>query len=363
MAHCPAQKCLCIANNDYFGQADWIIRAPKGERPMKRGKLAAVQSSRELALVAGLLLGLHGSGPAAQGYPTKPVRVVNVAAGSLTDSVTRLVFARVSETLGQPFIVDSRPGAGGNIAAAFVTKAPADGYTLFLTTLNVMVINPYLYTNPGFDPLRDFEAVSMVAKISEVLIAHPSLGVKTITDFVRLAKGRPGQISYASGGNGSLIQLFMELFQRKAGIKLTHVPYKGVPPAVLAVVGGEASVTNVGLGLARPHVVSGKLVALAKTGYLAADTLPGIPALTATYPNTEFVPWMAAFAPKGVPGEVVTKLNAAVGRALAAPEVVSKLKELDVTPVSSSPGELDKAMRADMAVNRELVKSLGLKLD
>jgi tripartite-type tricarboxylate transporter receptor subunit TctC len=132
---------------------------------------------------------------------------------------------------------------------------------------------------------------------------------------------------------------------------------------VLAVVGGEVGVMNVGIGLARPHIASGKLVALAKTGYPAADTLPGIPALTATYPDTEYVPWLAVVAPKGVPGDIVAKLNAAIGRALTAPEVVSKLKELDVTPVSSSPGEVDKIVRADMAVNRELVKSLGLKLD
>ena len=330
---------------------------------MNRTTPAAAQGARAIVLIAGLLLGMNSTGPAAQGYPTKPVRVVNVAAGSLADSVTRLVFARVSDALGQQFIVDSRPGAAGNIAAVFVAKSPADGHTLYLTVQNVLVINPFVYANPGFDTLRDFEPVSMVAKISEVLIAHPSLGAKSLTDFVRLAKSKPGEISYASGGNGHPQHLFMELFQRKAGIKLSHVPYKSVPQAVLAVVGGEVGVMNVGIGLARPHIASGKLVALAKTGYLATDTLPGVPALTASYPDTEYVPWLAVFAPKGVPGDVVAKLNAAIGRALAAPEVVSKLKELDVTPVSSSPGELDKIVRADMAVNRELVKSLGLKLD
>jgi tripartite-type tricarboxylate transporter receptor subunit TctC len=155
----------------------------------------------------------------------------------------------------------------------------------------------------------------------------------------------------------------MELLQRKAAIKLSHVPYKGPPQAVLAVVGGEAGVMNVGIGLARPHIASGKLVALARTGYLAADTLPGVPVLTASYPGAEYVPWQATFAPKGVPGEIVTRLNAAIGRALAAPEVVSRLKEIDVTPVHSTPADLDKTVRADMAVNRELVKSVGLKLD
>lgn len=330
---------------------------------MNRTTLDAAQHARAMVLIAGLLLILNCTGASAQGYPIKPVRVVNIGAGSLADSVTRLVFARVSETLGQQFIVDSRPGAGGNIAAAFIAKSPADGHTLFLSVQNVLVVNPFLYANPGFDPLRDFEAVSLVAKISEVLIAHPSLGAKSLADLVRLAKARPGEIGYSSGGNGHPQHLFMELFQRKAGIKLSHVPYKTVPQAVLAVVGGEVGVMNVGIGLARPHIASGKLVALAKTGYLAADTLPGIPALTTAYRDTEYVPWLAVFAPKGVPAEVVTKLNAAIGRALAAPDVVSRLKEIDVTPVPSSPGELDKLVRADMAVNRELVKSLGLRLD
>ncbi len=330
---------------------------------MNKTMLAGARDARAIALTTGLLFGLYNTGPAAQGYPAKPMRVVNLAAGSLNDSVSRLVFARVSEALGQQFIVDSRPGAGGNIAAAFVAKSPADGYTLFLTGQNVLVINPFLYANPGFDPLRDFEPVSMVAKISEVLIAHPSLGAKSLGDFVRLAQARPGQINYASAGNGHPQHLFMELLQRKAAIKLSHVPYKGPPQAVLAVVGGEASVMSVGIGLARPHIASGKLVALARTGHLAADTLPGVPALTASYPGTEYVPWQATYAPKGVAGEIVTRLNAAIGRALAAPEVVSRLKELDVTPVHSTPAELDKTVRADMAVNRELVKSIGLKLD
>jgi tripartite-type tricarboxylate transporter receptor subunit TctC len=319
--------------------------------------------ARAIALTAGLLLGLNSAGPSAQGYPAKPVRVVNLAAGSLADSVTRLVFARVSEALGQQFIIDSRPGAGGNIAAVFVAKSPADGYTLFLVVQSVMTVNPFLYANPGFDPLRDFEPVSMVAKISEVLIVHPSLGTKSLADFVRLAKAQPRQINYASAGNGHPTHLMMELLQRKAAIRLAHVPYKTTPQAVLAVVGGEVGVMNIGIGLVRPHIASGKLVALAKTGYPSPDALPGVPALTTSYPAAEYVPYLATFAPKGVAGDNVARLNAAIGRALAAPEVVSRLREMDLTAAPSSPGELEKTIHADMAVNRELVKSIGLKLD
>ncbi len=330
---------------------------------MNRTTPAAVQGALSIPLTAGLLLALHSSGAAAQGYPAKPVRVVNVSAGSLADSVTRLVFARVSEALGQQFIVDSRPGAGGNISAAFVAKSPADGHTLYLAVQSVMTVNPFLYANPGFDPLRDFEPVSMVAKISEVLTVHPSLGVKSLTGFVHLAQARPGQVSYASAGNGHPTHLMMELLQRKAAIRLAHVPYKTTPQAVLAVIGGEVGVLNMGIGLVRPHIASGKLVALAKTGYPSPDALPGIPALTTAYPDAEYIPYLATFAPKGIAGEIVAKLNAAIGRALAAPDVLSRLQALDLTAAPSSPGELEKTLRADMAVNRELVKSIGLKLD
>jgi tripartite-type tricarboxylate transporter receptor subunit TctC len=315
-------------------------------------------------LTPGFLLAFDSNHAAAQAYPSKPVRVVTMAAaGALADSVTRITFARVAEVLGQPFVVDNRPGAGGNISAALVGKSPPDGHTLYLTIQTVMVVNPFLYARPGFDPLRDFEPISMAAKVSEVLVVHPSLGVKSIADLVRLAQARPGQIGYSSAGNGHPTHLMMELFQRKAGIQLSHVPYKGTPQAVLAVAGGEVGALNIGIGLARPHIASGKLVALAKTGYPSPDALPGVPALTTAYPDAEYIPWTATFAPKGTPGDVVAKLNSAISRALTAADIASKLKELDLTAAPSSPGELEKTMRADIAVNRELVKSIGLKLD
>jgi tripartite-type tricarboxylate transporter receptor subunit TctC len=343
-----------------------------GGEPMNGIRLACARSAstigksaaRTATFGAGLLLGLHGTGAAAQAYPSKPVRVITMAAaGSLADSVTRITFTRVSEALGQPFIVDNRPGAGGNISAVLVAKSPPDGHTLYLTVQTVMVVNPFLYARPGFDTLRDFEPISMVAKVSEVLVVHPSLGTKSLAELVRLAEARPGQISYASAGNGHPTHLMLELIQRKAGIQLSHVPYKGTPQAVLAVVSGEVGVLNIGIGLVRPHIASGKLVALTKTGHPSPDALPGVPLLTATYPDAEYVPWTATFAPKGTPSEIVAKLNSTIARALATPDTVSKLKELDLTAAPGSPADLEKTIRADMAVNRELVKSIGLKLD
>jgi tripartite-type tricarboxylate transporter receptor subunit TctC len=301
---------------------------------------------------------------ATQDYPSKPVRViVPNAPGSLNDTVARVVFAKVGEALGQQFIIDNRAGAGGTVAAELVARAPADGYTLINAVNTIMVVNPFLYSKLAYDPARDFDAVSMLVKISEILVVHPSLGVKSVDAFVRLAKSRPRQISYASGGNGHPTHLMMELFQRKAGIELVHVPYKGTSPAMQALVAGEVAAFNIGIGLARPHITSGRIVALAKTGFPSKDAFPEVPPLTATFPDAEYIPWQALFAPKRTPKEILAKLNAAVGRALAAPDVQARFKDLDLTASPSSPAQLEQAVRADMSVNRELVKSIGLKLD
>ena len=319
--------------------------------------------NRRLAL--GAALALAATTPlAAQNYPVKPVRViVPNAPGSLNDTVARLVFGRIADTLNQPFIVDNRPGAGGSVAAELIAKAPADGYTLINAVNTIMVVNPFLYSKLAYDPLRDFESVSMLVKISEVLVVHPSLGAKTVSEFVQLAKARPRQINYASGGNGHPTHLMMELFQRKAGIQLIHVPYKGTSPAVQALLSGEVAAFNIGIGLVRAHIASGKLVALAKTGFPSKDALPDVPVLTASYPDAEYIPWQAAFAPKGTPKEIVARLNAAIHKAMTAQDLRTRLAAIDVTAAPSSAGELEQAVRKDMGVNRELVKSIGLKLD
>ena len=321
-------------------------------------------SFRTLAAVLALLPGIQHTCAFAQVYPAKPVRmVVANAPGSLNDTVARLVCAKVGEALGQQFIVDNRPGAGGAIGAEFVAKSQPDGYTLINAVNTIMVVNPFLYSKLGYEPLRDFEPVSMLVKISEVLVVHPSLRARTVGEFVALAKARPKQITYASGGNGHPTHLMMELFQRKAGIALLHVPYKGTVPGVQALVGGEVAAFNIGIGLVRQHIASGKLLALAKTGFPSRDVLPGVPPLTQSYPDAEYIPWQGVFAPKGTPREIVARLNSEIAKALAASDVRSKMAEIDLTAAPGTPAELDKTLRSDMNLNRDLVKSIGLKLD
>jgi tripartite-type tricarboxylate transporter receptor subunit TctC len=320
--------------------------------------------SRVVALVLGCMAAVTGSGSSAQPYPSRPVRIiVPNAPGSLNDTVTRVVFFRIAESLNQQFIVDNRPGAGGSIGAEAVAKAAADGHTLLVTANTIMVVNPFLYSKLGYEPLRDFEPVAMLVKISEVLVVHPSLGVKTVEELVRLAKARPAQIAYASGGNGHPTHLMMELLQRKAGIRLVHIPYKGTPPAMQALVGGEVGAFNIGIGVARPHIASGKVLALAKTGQPSKDTLPNVPALTTIFPEAEYIPWQAAFAPKGTPQQIVALLNAEIRKALAWSEVRTRMASLDLTSVGGAASDLERILRADLELNRELVKGIGLKLD
>jgi tripartite-type tricarboxylate transporter receptor subunit TctC len=326
--------------------------------------LASHPASCSIALTLALLLGLHHTPLMAQEYPAKPVRVVVPnAPGSLNDSLARLVFSKVSDILGQQFIVDNRAGAGGVIGAELVAKSPPDGYTLLVTANTIMVVNPFLYSKLSYDPLRDFDAISMLAKISEVLVVNPSLGVKTLDEFIRMARARPRQVTYASGGNGHPTHLMMELFQRKSGIQLVHVPYKGTSPAMQALVSGEVGAYNIGIGLARPHILSGKVLALAKTGLPSKDTLPGVPLLTAFFPDAEYIPWQAAFAPRGTPKDIITKLNTAMGKALASNDVKARMGEIDLTAIGGSPSDLDRTVRSDLTVNGALVKSIGLKLD
>jgi tripartite-type tricarboxylate transporter receptor subunit TctC len=317
---------------------------------------------------AGLILcaaAFGSSHSAAQDYPGKAVRViVPNSAGSVADIVGRAVFAKLSDMLNQQFIIDDRAGAGGNIGSEFVAKAPADGYTLIFATNSIFTINPFLYPNPGFEPLRDFAGVSMVTKVPYVFVVHPSLGVRTMEEFLRLARAKPGQITYSSGGNGHATHISTAMMTWKAGIKLLHVPYKGTGPAMQAVMTGEVGMGGgMGYTLALPHIRSGKVIAIAFGGPRSADVLPGVPDVSKLIAYSEYVPWQAVFAPTGTPTAIINRLNAAVVNAVAASDTKAKMADLGMTAESSSPAELDQLLRSEYSLARELVKETGLKID
>jgi len=323
--------------------------------------------TRTLAPVLALSAGIFAAGTTAalaQAWPQKPAHVVvGNSAGSLSDVLARQIFVRLSQAVGQQFIIDNRAGAGGAIAAESVDRSAPDGYTFLFGTDGMMVINPFVYTKLGYDTLRDFASVSLLAKIPYVLIVNPSFAANTMGEFIGAAKARPKQINYASGGNGHATHLEMELIARKAGIALAHVPYKGTGPALQAVVSGEVSATSIGLGIALPHITSGKVRALAIGGPRAKDMLPRVPDLLSVLPGSEYVSWQALFAPAATPAAIVGRLNAELVKALQLPEIQKQLADVGMAAIASSPAELDRVLRADMNTNRELVKALGLKLD
>ena len=316
---------------------------------------------RKLLLLFALMAATAAS---AQDWPRKAVRVVVPnSAGSLSDLVARLVFAKVSDLLGQQFYIDNRPGAGGSIGAELVAKSAPDGYTIGQISDGQLTVNPFIYPKLGYDPLRDFAPVSLVTKLTQALYVNSSLGPKTLDDFVKMARANPGKLTFASGGNGHATHLAMGLFLWKANLDLVHVPYKGTGPALQAAAAGEVSALMIATSIAQPFVASGKLIPLATVGASTPDVLPGVPALASRFPGAELQSWQAVAAPAKTPPEIVRVLHDAIAKALASPEVADKLRAGGTDAVSSTPKELDDLVHEEYDRNRELIKRMKLKVD
>ena len=300
----------------------------------------------------------------AQDWPKKPVRVVVAnSAGSLSDLMARLVFARVAESLGLAFVVENKPGAGGSIAATEVAHATPDGYSVIYASDSQMTINPFIYSKIGYDPQRDFAPVSLVCKITQALYVNSGLGARTLDDFVRMARANPGKITYGSGGNGHATHLAMELFLWKANLQLVHVPYKGTGPALQAAATGEVGAIAIATSIAKPFVDQGKLIALGTIGAPSADFMPGVAPLNRSFPDSEMVGWQAVLFPAKTPPEIVRTLHDAIAKAVASREVTERLKDGGTQAMSSSPAELAELIHEDYARNGELAKRMKLKVD
>jgi tripartite-type tricarboxylate transporter receptor subunit TctC len=263
----------------------------------------------------------------AQNYPNKPIRlVVPFPAAGTTDILAREVGQRLSVTLGQPVVIDNRPGAGGNIGADIVAKSAPDGYTLLMATVGTHAINASLYSNMPYDHIKDFTPVVLVAGVPNVLEVTPSLPVKTVADLIKLAKEKPGQINFASSGNGTSIHLSGELFKSMAGVDMTHVPYKGSAPALVDLVGGQVQVMFDNVPSSIEQIKAGKLRAVAVTSAQRSPALPDVPTIAESgLPGFEASAWFGIVAPAGTPAAVVNRINADVNQWLHTPQAEEKL--------------------------------------
>lgn len=301
----------------------------------------------------------------AQTYPVKPIRIlIAQAPGSATDNVSRVLSARLAEQMGQQFIIEARPGAGGAVGTEAAARAPADGYTLFMANNSTHGSNPAVYKKLPYDAIKDFSPIILIASTPYVLTVHPSLPVKTVKELVALAKKRPGELNYGSAGNGSTHHLSGELLNMMAGIKLIHVPYKGTTPALTGLLSGEVSVmffTVVGI---EPHAKSGKARALAVTTPKRANLMPQLPTMAeAGFPGFEVTSWFGLLAPAGTPAAVVSRVNAETTKALALPEVSGALKKLGFDAVGGTPDQFAGHIKSEVERFTRLVKATGITVD
>jgi tripartite-type tricarboxylate transporter receptor subunit TctC len=305
-----------------------------------------------------------GAAHAQGAWPAKPIRlVVGYAAGGATDQVARLVAGRLSEQLGQQVVVDNRAGANSNLAAEAVARAPADGYTLYVYTV-ATTINASLYAKLGYDPLKDFEPVGLVAKIPNILVVHPALPVANVADYQRFAKSFKDGVSFASAGSGSSIHLSGELFKMEAKVPMLHVPYRGSAPAVTDLLGGQVHSMFDNAPSALPHVKAGKLRALAVTSAQRLPQLPEVPTLAESgFPGFDVQSWFGLAAPAGTPRPVIQRLNAELVKALAHGEVRARLQEMAATPQPSSAEEMRRFAADEVQRWRRVVKTAGVTVD
>lgn len=296
-----------------------------------------------------------------QGFPSKPIKLVApFAPGGVLDLVARAVAQKVSESTGQPVVVDNRAGAAGAIGSEFVAKSAPDGYTLLLGATTTHGINPVTGKVP-YDPVKDFAPVSLVATFPHVLVVNASLPVNSVAEFVKYAKGKPG-ITYGSAGNGSPHHIAAAMFAKLAGFEAIHVPYKGSGPAMADLIGNQIQFMSVEIGAAEPHVKAGKLKALA---IATAKRQHGVnlPTYIEEGYNVEVTAWYAVFAPAGTPPEVVGKLNGEIVKGLQAADLRERFVQLGGTPLGSTPQELSAYVRAELDRWARAVKLANLKLD
>jgi len=332
---------------------------------LRNGRETIMRISSARRVVASFWLMMLTTGPAAaQTYPAKPVRViVPFPPAGAADIVARAITQEMSKAWGAQVVVDNRAGAGGLIGAEQAARAAPDGYTLLFASASPMTVNPHLTAKPPYHPLKDFTPIILIGFSPNVLVVHPSLPVQSVKALIALAKARPGQLNYASNGVGTLSHLAAELIKFQAGINMVHVPYKGGAPAIIDTVAGHCSVFISAYPTVAGQMRAGRLRAIAVTSAKRLDLAPELPTVAEALPGFEAMQWWGAYGPVGLPAELVSKLNADIGRALLSAEVKQRLAADAAEPGGGSPRELAAYLKTDYERWGRLVKASGIRAE
>jgi tripartite-type tricarboxylate transporter receptor subunit TctC len=317
-----------------------------------------------LPQLAALALSVFACAVHAQSYPSKPVRIIAPApAGGNADAVARTIAERLSAALGQPFVVENKPGAAGNIGTELAASAPADGYTL-VEIITANTINATLYPNLSFDLSRDFVPVGLAATLPLILVVHPSVPVNSVAELIAYAKKHPGKLNYASAGSGTGGHVAAELFKSMAGLDVQHVPYKGATPAVTDLIGGRVDFFFDGMPSALPHVQAGRLKVLAITTRTRSATIPNVPTVAqAGLPGFEVSLWLGFMAPAGTPADIVNRLNKEINEAVASAPVRERFARLGLEALTATPQEFGALIRSETAKWAEMIRKSGARVD
>jgi tripartite-type tricarboxylate transporter receptor subunit TctC len=321
--------------------------------------------ARVVSMLAGLLLVVLGGPAMAQAWPSKPIKwIVPFAAGGTTDILARTVGEKLAVALGQPVIIENKPGAGGGLGADFVAKSAPDGYTLLGGTISTHAINASLYKDLPYDPVRDFVPITLIARVPNMLVVNNDVPAKNVAELIVLMKKNPGKYTFASSGNGTSQHLSGELFKNIAGVDMQHIPYKGSPPALQDVMGGSVTMTFDNITTAWPLAKGGKLRALGVTTAKRSPVAPEVPTLAeAGLAGYEIGSWQGVFAPAGTPPDIVKRLNTEMVRIINLPEVKDKLLALGAEPVGNSSEEFTAFVKAEVVKWGDVVKKSGARVD
>ncbi len=321
-----------------------------------------LESAAGLAVAAAL--SLAGTALAQEKFPTKAITViVPQAAGGGNDAIARIFGNEFSKVIGQPVVIDNRPGAGGNIGTAIAARAPKDGHSIMITLSSAHVVNPWLYKNPGFDPVKDFEPITPIAVGTYLLVGSSQFPAKTVQELIAFAKSKPGEIQYASAGNGTLNHLLGEMLKTAAKVDIQHVLYKGAAASVTDVVAGRIPISFQSMPSALPFMQAGKLRVIAVANEKRVKALPDVPAIGETIKGYGATPWYGMFAPAGTPKPVIAQIHAATLKALASKDIVEKLAVQGAEPWTTTPEQFGNIIKTELPKWQQIVKESGTTVD